>query len=307
MPRFVDASDADRIPHNGMTSSLPEFIAFLYTGKSGGRSAIEAGAGSLRKLAAVTRPFLCGGIVADEAAERRKAGFDTLKAYATENGLFLARPFFKRLANERSQIGAGAEHTVFFDPRTQRVIKLTHEDVFGDGTLGAKGGAGEYFEALFLCDALVGDGTFPGRFEGLVTMDGGSVPQVVTSHRYVKGRKAKNSEIVKDLVRQGFTRVEARRDVNLWEHRPAGVKIYDAVPSNVLYDDFGVLHYIDVDLIPTREREHLDSERPARGVEKLLSRARERNEALQRQPAVNLAEARAQGLRNQREESDLAL
>jgi hypothetical protein len=142
---------------------------------------------------------------------------------------------------------AGAEHTVYFDARTTRVVKITHEDVIGDGTLGAKGGAAEYFESLHLSNVLFNTGN---RFEGITTPKGGGTPQVATSQPRIEGRKATRQEIAKDLESLGFNRVQARKDVNLWEHKGADVKIYDAVPSNVLRSSDGAFHYIDVNVIP---------------------------------------------------------
>jgi hypothetical protein len=49
---------------------------------------------------------------------------------------------------------------------------------------------------------------------------------------------------------RGFVRKGAKKDVNLWTHPGLGIDIYDAVPSNVLTDKEGVLHFIDVDVIP---------------------------------------------------------
>ena len=295
-------------------------IGFLYTSAEGGRKAIERGAGALGILVEATQAYLGGGRGAQEADTARREGFDIVKGYARDNGLVLGGRFFQRIAHDRSQIGAGAEHTVFFDPGTQRVVKLTHEDVIGDGTLGAKGGSAEYFESLYLSDQLLGDVSQTPRFEGVVTLVGATTPQVITSYLFVKGRKARNAEITEDLIKQGFTRVEARKSVNLWEHKDAGVKIYDAVPSNVLRDGRGILHYIDVDLIPvTSLADTLSrigkkmpmatklssaSAKLSRGVEKLLKQAELRQASLSQQPKLTLAEAREQGRRTQREEAD---
>jgi len=184
-----------------------------------------------------------------EANEQRTRGFERLVSYADRLGMRMPAAFFKRLANANTEFAApGAEHSVYHDPRTDRVIKITHADYVGDGTVGAKGGALDYFTSLLLGRAVFNMQT---EFEGIVQLDG-VVPQVVTSQPMVRGRKATLAEIADDLENRGFTRVEANQDVNLWEHKEAGVKIYDAVPSNVLRSDDGVLHYIDVDVIPTR-------------------------------------------------------
>lgn len=224
-------------------------IEFIYTQRGLDRGNQARGAESLRGVTESTAGDTRPGESASQAATRRIQEFGRLRAYAEENNLLLPGALFRRFVARAKEIDSGAEHVVSYDDKSLRVIKLTYPDLIGDGTLGAKGSAGDYFTSLLLSREFFGMDT---QFEGLVRLDG-VVPQVVTSQPYIyPAREATIPEIQAELKLRGFTKKEARKDANIWTHKKLGMDIYDAVPKNVLVDENGVFHWIDVDLIPKR-------------------------------------------------------
>ena len=166
--------------------------------------------------------------------------FRQLTGYAKANQLVLMGPFLKRIVGRHTHLGEGSEHTVYHFKDTTRVIKLTHVDEVGDGMLIGGVDVDGYLRSLLLSNNLLGMDT---RFEGLVSFDGRTLPQIVTTQELVKDAKdATPGQIAKDLKRRGFTQAE---DGTSWSH-PVGVKIADVVPRNVLVSADGTLHYIDV-------------------------------------------------------------
>ncbi|MEI7962898.1 MAG: hypothetical protein WCI42_03625, partial [Verrucomicrobiota bacterium] len=73
-------------------------------------------------------------------AERRAVGLRELRAiehWADKERLILDPGMFRSTVMEgRPSVGDGSEHTVWGDPSTARVIKLTHADDFGNGAVG---------------------------------------------------------------------------------------------------------------------------------------------------------------------------
>lgn len=224
-------------------------VGFIYVG---GRNSIGSryrGPGGIRELAAATSGNFGGNEGAGEADESLAGRFRRLREIVDGAKLNIALPFFKRLVNAQTEFAEpGAEHSVYGDERSNRIIKVTHPDYTGDGTVGAKGSAGDYFTSLHLSSVVL---KMPARFEGLVRTgeEGVKLPQIVISQPWIRGRKATTKEIAKDLRERGFVPKEARKDVNIWTHIKGVVDVYDAVPSNVLRDERGKLHYIDVDVI----------------------------------------------------------
>ena len=224
-------------------------IDFIYTQRGLDRGNPARGAESLRRITDSTASNARRGESASQAASRRLSEFARLRSYAEENNLVLPAAMLRRMANSGTELDSGAEHVVYHNERAGRVIKITYDDPFGDGTLGAKGSSGDYFTSLLLSREVFGMDT---QFEGISRLDG-TVPQVVTSQPYIfPAREPSVPEIQAELKRLGFTKKEARKDVNLWTHRKLGLDLYDAVPSNVLVDEDGVFHWIDVDLIAKR-------------------------------------------------------
>jgi hypothetical protein len=256
-------------------------ISFIY-GRAGlNRQSSLRSAEGLRILSEAIARHVGGDEGARKTNESLTRGFRLLEKLVREAELNIAPPFFKRLANPRTQIAeSGAEHSVYGDPSTQRVIKLTHADDIGDGALGAKGGADDYFLSLLLNNLVFNTGT---RFEGLVNL-GAPLPQVVTSQPWLKGRKATIPEIRADLLKRGFTSRDARKDANVWEHKGLGIGIYDAVPSNVMRNKDGELSYFDVDVFPILPLKEVMSR--IEGGQKMLQSAPAQSEANEKQASI---------------------
>lgn len=127
----------------------------------------------------------------------------------------------------RPAVGDGSEHTVWGDPSTARVIKLTHADDFGNGAVGHSLNIGDYLDGLQCQNGYFHDDI---RLEGIVYL-GSELPQVVISQPFVMGREATLKEIRTFFGRQGFE----ESDPGLWSRTREGVTlcVWDAVPYNV--------------------------------------------------------------------------
>ena len=152
-----------------------------------------------------------------------------LQAFAEESGFVLAPETFRRTVvgshKERPELASGSEHTVWFDNATKRVIKLTHPDLAGDGSVGQSDLIG-YLKSLDLQNQLFQDDI---RLEGIVSLDG-QFPQVVISQPFVKGREATAAEISMFMEQRGF-----RSKDGAWHN--GTVTVSDAVRHNVMAAD----------------------------------------------------------------------
>ena len=89
------------------------------------------------------------------------------------------------LLKSKRVLNDGSEHTVISDPATNKVIKVTHEDVIGDGVVGQSANVNEYFKSLEYQNILF-NGDSPEKnikFDGIVYLDG-DLPQIVTTQPY---------------------------------------------------------------------------------------------------------------------------
>ena len=127
----------------------------------------------------------------------------------------------------RPSVGDGSEHTVWGDPSTARVIKLTHADDFGNGAVGHTLNIGDYLDGLDGQNRYFHDDI---RLEGIVYLEN-ELPQVVISQPFVLGREATLKEIRTFFTLQGFH----ESDPGLWikESRGREIHVWDAVPYNV--------------------------------------------------------------------------
>jgi len=105
------------------------------------------------------------------------------------------------------------------------VIKLTHPDVAGDGSVGQSDLLG-YLKGLYLQNQLFQDDI---RLEGIVSLDG-EFPQIVISQPFVKGREATAPEIATFMQQRGF-----RSKDGAWHN--GTVTVSDAVRHNVMAAD----------------------------------------------------------------------
>jgi len=127
----------------------------------------------------------------------------------------------------RPPVGDGSEHTVWGDPSSARVIKLTHADDFGNGAVGHSLNVGDYLSGLEGQNRYFHDDI---RLEGIVYLDN-PIPQVVISQPFVWGREATLKEIKTFFTFQGFH----ESDPGFWV-RESGcgvIHVWDAVPYNV--------------------------------------------------------------------------
>jgi len=129
----------------------------------------------------------------------------------------------------RRDFGGGSEHSVYLDPPTARVIKVTHADLVGDGAVGQSRSVADYLGGLILQNEVFGDEI---RLEGLLEGEG-KFARLVISQPFVKGRRATPAEIASYLDGQGFLRDPDGARV----HRDSGVRVSDAVPDNVFACD----------------------------------------------------------------------
>jgi hypothetical protein len=149
---------------------------------------------------------------------------------AAQAGLSLNPAAFGAFLRARKELAAGSEHTVYFDKRSQRVIKVTHPDIIGDGTVGQHPDVGSYLRNLDLLNRAFGDDV---RLEGIVQQDG-EVPQIVISQPFVKGaRQASSAEVDAYLKQCGF---QARPDGSYFNPQ-LQVRVSDAVGPNILARD----------------------------------------------------------------------
>jgi hypothetical protein len=120
---------------------------------------------------------------------------------AAQAGLVLHAPAFLGWLRARKDLASGSEHTVYFDRRSQRVIKVTHPDVVGDGAIGQHPDLRSYLRNLDMLNRTFGDDV---RLEGVVQLEG-EFPQIVTSQPFIKdARQATLAEIEAYMELQGF-------------------------------------------------------------------------------------------------------
>jgi hypothetical protein len=104
---------------------------------------------------------------------------EALADWARRNNLLLNDSEFERKWIEGDRI-SGQEADVYFDKASKRVIKLSHADLTGSGSVGQSGDVLAYLRGLQLQNELFADDT---RLEGLVRLDG-ELPQIVTSQGF---------------------------------------------------------------------------------------------------------------------------
>ena len=209
--------------------------------------------------------------------ERKRVGVSEMKAlekWADKNDRVLNPDMFRHTVMEvRKKLGDGSEHTTVWDRPTDRVIKWTHGDDFGNGAVGQSLNVGDYLQNLKDANDLFGIGN---RVEGVVYLDN-SFPQVVISQPKFNGRKATLEEIAAYFKSKGFTQSAS----GAWVRDKNGerVEVWDAVPDNVFVKTLknGKLKAVPFDVQISRESSAsgaLQSE-PTREPGKLDSRGQE--------------------------------
>ncbi len=127
----------------------------------------------------------------------------------------------------------GGEHTVSYDPKSNRYFKATRPEAnlgFGialtDSGLGAT--PAEYLHRLFLNNQLFGDDV---RIEWVVRP--GIRPVIVTSQPYVKGPPASPRQIVGRMLAGGFYPIAP----GAFYSEEAKILAFDVYPKNVKFTD----------------------------------------------------------------------
>lgn len=188
--------------------------------------------------------------------ERRTVGMRQLKVlekWADKNRLILSADYFRgTVQSKRPEIGDGSEHTVWGDPSSARVIKLTHADVYGNGAVGHSLCSLDYLAGLQGQNTFFFDDI---RLEGFVWLEN-ELPQFVISQPFVLGREATHPEIRAFFTRHGFK--EDQPGSWIRTHNGQAVHVWDAVPYNVFTVDLSggrlVTVTLDVQVMVTRER-----------------------------------------------------
>ena len=164
-----------------------------------------------------------GGDHAPQRSER------ALKSWAVTRGLKLSPGSFEEFVGDKEEF-FGSEHTVYPDPDSNRVIKITHPPEEGAfRSVGAERGpdrsqsAYDYLHSLASSNKLFGSDI---RLEGILIGPEGL--RIVTSQPFVQGRRADPGQIQEALEAEGFERTEAG------DYTKEGFFLTDVNPSNVL-------------------------------------------------------------------------
>ncbi len=167
------------------------------------------------------------------AAERIHAEAESLRRWAQEHGRLIRPEELSALIGSSSQIEGGSEHDVF-PVADGRILKMTLPPNFG-----ARGDAATYLTNLLACDSLLG---MDWRFEGVAQTSEGV--RIISSQAFIVGEEAEESLIEAQLTMLGF---EKKRE-HTWR-RHDDVTLADARPANILRDESGLLHFIDVHVL----------------------------------------------------------
>lgn len=128
----------------------------------------------------------------------------------------------------------GQEHEVYFDPGSQRVVKLTKPGLYG-----ARGSLAEYLKQTEYCNRKFLDDVV---IEGWVIMPGETRPRLVSSQSWYAGRLSLPEEISAYMEVMGVVEIFE----GAWWHSGEEVKVTDALPKNFRTLPGGWVHPIDV-------------------------------------------------------------
>jgi hypothetical protein len=131
-----------------------------------------------------------------------RAGFEKFQTRAEQEGLVLDEEAFRAWLKAHKGSVEGGEHTVYFDKKSNRVIKITHPDVTGEGVIGHPKNIRGYLTNLYLQNQEFADDV---RLEGLVNLYDAPFMQVVISQPWIKGgRPATLAEKKQYFANHGF-------------------------------------------------------------------------------------------------------
>jgi hypothetical protein len=138
------------------------------------------------------------------------------------------------------ELGAGGEHSVFYQPETGRVLKVTKPGLYG----AQAEDAGAYLQRWALQNRIFHDDV---HVEGYVMLPGEHEASIVISQPFIEGRDATPAEISDFLRSKGFVEIESEK----WVHPITGIKVWDGItPGNVIAREDGTMMPIDLQLEP---------------------------------------------------------
>lgn len=183
---------------------------------------------------------------------------DAIKAWAQEKNLWVEDIHDENLGG-------------YFADGTE--AKVYHKD--GKHILKANDGKSYVNWQDFLDSITIGNKLFPSTplkvvgFGMVTNSDGEKVFGALMEQPYIKNaRYAMQEEIAKSLKRRGFEQTE---DQFGWRHKQSGVVIKDVSNKNVLIDQKGNFHYIDVNVVPNYANEPTNAENIAQTTENVSS------------------------------------
>ncbi|MDR1145599.1 MAG: hypothetical protein LBK71_05630 [Verrucomicrobiales bacterium] len=142
-----------------------------------------------------------GASWSDHAGGSPRASFEKFQDWAEKEGLVLDKEAFRAWIKSR-EVADGGEHTVFWDKKSHRAVKLTHPDVTGEGVVGHPKNIRDYLTNLYLHNLEFGSDI---RLEGVVDLGDAPFMQVVISQPWIKGgRPATLAEKKQYFANHGF-------------------------------------------------------------------------------------------------------
>lgn len=167
---------------------------------------------------------------------------DRLESWLRAEGLRVSKS-----ALENGFVGSGAEHETYFDSAGLVAVKLTHDGRYGHCLRheGAIATPLDYLRRLAWHNEIFGDDI---RLHGMLTDTAGL--RLVSSQPWISSHPDKLSpsqpEIDAFLMEFGFFRSAAYPDGFIYYNGEAELVIGDAQPANLLLDDQGFIHPIDL-------------------------------------------------------------
>ncbi|MDR1305248.1 MAG: hypothetical protein LBK76_08510 [Verrucomicrobiales bacterium] len=131
-----------------------------------------------------------------------RASFEKFQAGAEQEGLVLDEEAFRAWLKAHKGSVEGGEHTVYFDRKSNRVVKITHPDVTGEGVIGHPKNIHDYLTNLYLQNQEFADDV---RLEGVINLHDTPFMQVIISQPWIKGgRPATLAEKKQYFANHGF-------------------------------------------------------------------------------------------------------
>ncbi len=209
---------------------------------SGGQSSVfsERTAEEARCAAEELAAFLGNAISRSDGADftqRFRQESESILCWCRDNDWILSSEKFADKVGGMENLDGGNEHVVYYDTRTNRIVKIT----LCPPNFGAQGRAQDYIQNFLAANFLFGDDI---RLEGLVNSDMGL--RLVVSQPFIKGVTASLPEIETYFSGAGgFIPFQ----LHAFKQPEAGLLVMDARPANVLKDEQGFVYPIDLQIL----------------------------------------------------------